>query len=1100
MAETIKIGGELESMATGKIVAAASAIKDKIKNKTQEQVNAETYVALENRYTKAETYNKTQLDSMITTPKTVYKDYDTYAEMEAETEHPNGAIYRVANYDGTQVVTNKYCEYSYNGTQYKLMAVRDYGIDDEPTAGSDNLVKSGGVQNELALGAVYDVSAKNPTAGPNNDGKWESLSALLSDVNLNTLIPTSVRKGGMSVKFVQSSDNKYVQYRLMTRSFSTTVSDWQGVDDEPKGDSKNLVESGGVASRLFLSLYSNTGITGVGGELIGVQGNTATSMFLLTGEMVSTDEEHLIMRLYLYDSDKTYIKYLTKDEINVQDISAATYGRLLFLDSSNPNGYNGLHVYGINNIDNNISILEDETLNAANSIEIIENNLMLELNNGTISAVDGTHVDRDDCKCTQLLYDTFTIEVKDGYYIRGYHGYTIDGVWQRQEYWGADTTLKTKTFNISNSTYPCYRVIVSDINNGDISNIPMSSIIKRVTYNIHEFVNKSIEYNNISYIRSIEQDVHSVLFSNTGIAGSTGELVPVDGNTATSLLRLYGNELIVEGAVFSRVYYYDKNGTFISPYKTTIVQSDVINATFARFLFMDSQNNSGDYSNLHIIGACLKGGLEQVAKENSNVAESIGIEKQMVIGTVSAVDGSEFVRNDCKHTNVLTTPLTFKVNDGYYIRGYHGYNEKGQWMQQEYWGTDKSLKEISFDEKSRFPKYVIVVSNTENGDITNIEGSEIIKSLSFGLQRRIEQLLTIGNEINDENPIMISDGMNYTSASAVEACYDDTYGIVFAAYMQHPSAYGEQGGHIGLSVFPATQPTNIRYVKVVDDEANRVYEPNIFLLSAGIVRVIYNKTDNAYYYKDYNYKTGVLSEEHELKMNINGTVSTLDITSCSAYLTSQGYTASVLLPIMTSTIFKYNNYWYAAISFDGTPATLNNAILCKSSDGETWEPFAVFPYETAYELDFCIDSNGKIHAVSRTKQDEYPIIYATSEDNGDNWSDYVAIDGSGKSRPRISNYRGKILIGANMLSNGRIENWHAFGAGRNHITMYLGNTEDVNDWRIVYDKFSKYGLLYFAWINIHDDLYLLFNDSRSYLNNSGNGGKEAIRYNKLGYI
>ena len=127
-------------------------------------------------------------------------------------------------------------------------------IDDEPTAGSNNLVKSGGVQNELALGAVYDVSAKNPTAGPNNDGKWGSLSALLSDANLSTLIPTSVRRGGMSIKFVQSSDNKYVQYRLMHTldNASTAVADfantanWQGVDSEPTTGSDNLVKSGGV--------------------------------------------------------------------------------------------------------------------------------------------------------------------------------------------------------------------------------------------------------------------------------------------------------------------------------------------------------------------------------------------------------------------------------------------------------------------------------------------------------------------------------------------------------------------------------------------------------------------------------------------------------------------------------------------------------------------------------------------------------------------------------------------------------------------------------------------------------------------------------------
>ena len=126
-------------------------------------------------------------------------------------------------------------------------------IDDVPTAGSNNFVKSGGVQNELALGAVYDVSAKNPTAGVNNDGKWESLSALLSDTNLSTLIPTAWRKGGMSIKFIQSSDNKYVQYRLMSNSWSTDLTDWQGVDDEPIAGSKNLVESGGIANSLLKS-------------------------------------------------------------------------------------------------------------------------------------------------------------------------------------------------------------------------------------------------------------------------------------------------------------------------------------------------------------------------------------------------------------------------------------------------------------------------------------------------------------------------------------------------------------------------------------------------------------------------------------------------------------------------------------------------------------------------------------------------------------------------------------------------------------------------------------------------------------------------------
>lgn len=90
---------------------------------------------------------------------------------------------------------------------------------------------------------VYDVSKRNPTGGPNNDGKF-TLEYILN--NADTLIPISWRHGGMVISFIRSSDNKYVQYRLMSDTFNTTVANWQGVDDEPTAGSQNLVKSGGV--------------------------------------------------------------------------------------------------------------------------------------------------------------------------------------------------------------------------------------------------------------------------------------------------------------------------------------------------------------------------------------------------------------------------------------------------------------------------------------------------------------------------------------------------------------------------------------------------------------------------------------------------------------------------------------------------------------------------------------------------------------------------------------------------------------------------------------------------------------------------------------
>ena len=102
--------------------------------------------------------------------------------------------------------------------------------------------------SELGQEVIYDVSANNSGAS------FDSLSALLSNENLSTLIPVAVRCGGMSIRFMQTSDNKYVQYRLMSQTFSTTESNWQGTTNEVKGSSKDLVESGAVAEKLVTKI------------------------------------------------------------------------------------------------------------------------------------------------------------------------------------------------------------------------------------------------------------------------------------------------------------------------------------------------------------------------------------------------------------------------------------------------------------------------------------------------------------------------------------------------------------------------------------------------------------------------------------------------------------------------------------------------------------------------------------------------------------------------------------------------------------------------------------------------------------------------------
>ena len=106
---------------------------------------------------------------------------------------------------------------------------------------------------------VYDISARH------NGTKYADLAAALGTNGAN--VPPTLRKGGMSVKFVQSSDNKYVQFSYMSSSTAdadfNNVANWQGVDAEPTAGSDNLVKSGGVQNELSVRNKNIDLLTGV---------------------------------------------------------------------------------------------------------------------------------------------------------------------------------------------------------------------------------------------------------------------------------------------------------------------------------------------------------------------------------------------------------------------------------------------------------------------------------------------------------------------------------------------------------------------------------------------------------------------------------------------------------------------------------------------------------------------------------------------------------------------------------------------------------------------------------------------------------------------
>lgn len=201
------------------VVAHANEILDEQKGKKQGDVNAEVSdeLALHNNRLNALTGQN-------------YVTVESYAELPVQGQADT--IYRVASWDGTNVDAAKYSEYAWNdGTSsYILLSVKS-SIDD-----------------------IFDISVSHASGG--TPATYADLTAALGANGAN--VPVGIRKGGMSVKFiqgsVQSSDNKYVQYRYMetvtTAATFTNVANWQGVDDKPTVASDNLVKSGGVADTI----------------------------------------------------------------------------------------------------------------------------------------------------------------------------------------------------------------------------------------------------------------------------------------------------------------------------------------------------------------------------------------------------------------------------------------------------------------------------------------------------------------------------------------------------------------------------------------------------------------------------------------------------------------------------------------------------------------------------------------------------------------------------------------------------------------------------------------------------------------------------------
>ena len=158
---------------------------------------------------------------------------------------------------------------------------------------------------------IFDVSEYNASGTPSVLAKYDSLSLALA------AIPTSKQKGGMTIRYVQTSDNKYVQFRLSTQVFSLMTSEWEqcgvvnissrpnfdfSISDE-KGNVLAVLKDGGIKTKYFDSDKIEN-IKKFKNKSIGI-----------IGDSISTYSGWLPSDIQGYDG-ASYAKYYPKGNVN----------------------------------------------------------------------------------------------------------------------------------------------------------------------------------------------------------------------------------------------------------------------------------------------------------------------------------------------------------------------------------------------------------------------------------------------------------------------------------------------------------------------------------------------------------------------------------------------------------------------------------------------------------------------------------------------------------------------------------------------------------------------------------------------------------------
>lgn len=357
----------------------------------------------------------------------------------------------------------------------------------------------------------------------------------------------------------------------------------------------------------------------------------------------------------------------------------------------------------------------------------------------------------------------------------------------------------------------------------------------------------------------------------------------------------------------------------------------------------------------------------------------------------------------------------------------------------------------------------------------------------------------------DMNMVQINDGLMETAACCSATVYDKANGLVFVSYMTGiPKRYGESSGRICLSVFSPSQPENARR-RIIDEgvgQSRGLLCGAHYLVGDAKTRMIFTTTKGelATFCRDYDFYSDTVSERKEVLFHTDKGDVRLDNTSYREYLKGKGLLVESGQPPIVNKVTTYKGELYTAVSIDG----LGYPILCKIED-YVLVPFAVCPEAMTYEFRYFRNDDG-IFAMYRFPPDDHNTghaAYTVSTDGGKTWNTKIFEDGV-QSRPDIIEYYRKPLIVYNYKSDKSIENFPKMHNFRNAIKI-------VYDGKVIFDWFTKYGIVEYDFVNIRGDLYMSFSNCPQALSTENGGawvenghpveqGKETIQWTKIGYL